>query len=536
MELLDFLREESVKNRDAVREEAKQVREFFIATAKWFSFPLGVVIAVAAWYFGKSYSEMRSRLIDEQQIAIKQMLADQQGATKQMLDEQKVSEKASVKQLSDENDRALRQEFSLPDIQAKIDKAAEDAAQGEAGRRIQEYAAKAANDKINQAIAPYEVRAQSMVKSLHIQELIGRAEADDAKAFDELLEIKDGATPEQQEVIKGTISKLQLSVVPQYYVGSDPSKCANLAGTSIRFLFDEGNPKSRQDAIISCVNIFLGSFSCSTVTGQTVPTLRVVENIVPNLVKHALQDPSLTVRGEAFSAIDQILRDGGALPAYAGTGGGALVPQVGFDPLDEVALSRWWKSHESSSSALALLSFVNRPGANIDFCVELYEDLAHFRQKSPQDAEEAIELTLKGLRASASEYAPSWRAVADNTSADEDHIKRQGGCKAFADNLILMIQTQSDPAKETGTDSSAANKAFLLDTIPEDIYLDGKLCPADSRLIPLIGETALNATDLRDRYIEIGVINKWTGEHLDPFDSKSIQDWLTGYKSLHHEG
>jgi len=200
MELLKFLREESAASRHALNDQAEADRTLLKHILWVVSVPLSIALAAATWFGISSISSLKQSIQDQAKVEGAQAIA-KSAAQLQAEVQTEVSEKV--------NDR-----FQTQNIKQTIHDAAVEATRTEAnpiireavktqvgsavaarGNQIEAIAVKAVNEKVTTAIAPLAAQASKSLDELRIQELIARANADDARAFDQLLPLRTGTSP-----------------------------------------------------------------------------------------------------------------------------------------------------------------------------------------------------------------------------------------------------------------------------------------------------------------------------------------------------
>lgn len=177
MELVKFLREQSEANRSALREEAianrsaqceesEAIRKLFTLTSSIVAIPLAVALALAGIFWYRDMNTMKEAMKQEGEAAAK----------------------LEIKRMDTHIDETLQAQFNTKSMQDRIDRAAEIATAGKAKSLIE--------DRVHAMIDPIQKQAQASLVTIHIQELIASANADDATAVDQLLSLRSTAKSE----------------------------------------------------------------------------------------------------------------------------------------------------------------------------------------------------------------------------------------------------------------------------------------------------------------------------------------------------
>jgi len=303
-ELLDFLQEQSEKNRVHLREEANAVRGLFISTARWVGIPFGIFIAIAAWFSWSSLRDMKQDLVSQAQAAATLQV-------QQSKDELQKSQDDMKQQVKDK----LQEEFRTERLHETMRVAAEKAVNVEAKGFIESISRKVATERIDKALKPVLEEARQDQDARHMQELIARANNNEASAFDELVEFESNPPPNTAETIKSAIASLH-EKFPSYNTGRD--QC------------DFPDPKTGTPPNIQgCANQL-------TVEDAHVPEEEAQKKRAmakqkgPKLVEFALSTQSLSERAMAIYGVNAIYKVG----------------PNGFDSLDIRSLREWWRSHK----------------------------------------------------------------------------------------------------------------------------------------------------------------------------------------------
>ena len=170
------LREDALANRAAQREDVEAVRRLFTTTSTIVAIPLAVALTLAGIFWFKDMNSMKEQL-------------EKEG---------KAAEQAEIEKMDAHIDATLQQQFTTKAMQDRIDRAAEKATEGKAKGLIE--------DRVRAITEPIQQQAQAQIASIHIQELIARVNADDAKAFDELLQLRDKGDTAQQALIRRVVA------------------------------------------------------------------------------------------------------------------------------------------------------------------------------------------------------------------------------------------------------------------------------------------------------------------------------------------
>jgi hypothetical protein len=286
-ELLTFLREEAEANREAQRKESEANRKLFLGTSAIVAIPLTVLLTLSGIFFYHDVDTMKKAM-------------EAQG---------EASAKAEIQTMDKHIDDTLQAQFKTETIKSTIQQAAVVATREQApglikevitpevkravasqGGTIKDVATRAATDEVKSAIDP-------VVADVKLQAVIARANADDAKAFDELLSVRETGATTKRDLVNGVIVNLQRHARAEFSIDrtSYYSECANPGGTAYQGMLTSPLVEVRKNAINDCIAYMeMGEWVPKAV--ESVSAFTVVETIVPMWINVAFNNPSLSVR------------------------------------------------------------------------------------------------------------------------------------------------------------------------------------------------------------------------------------------------
>jgi hypothetical protein len=481
MEFLKFLREESEANRRAQRDEAESNRRLLTDAFKIVSPVLAVVIALAGFLWFHDLATLKEAIRNEAEVEAK----------------------AEIKRMDEHIDGTLQARFQKEEIQKTIQRAAEAAAQKEArplieagvksqvreavaqqGGMIRKIAEQAVSSEVRETIEPLANKVGESIAELHTNEVIARVNADDAQAFDELLELKESGPASQRRLVDGVITDRHNHALDQFRAdGQNPARCAvpDPIGLGSYKVSD------RIQAIADCSGWFGGEFYSPR--WDRAALLNIEATVTPHIVEVALNDHSLAVRSAAIYYINSAFAH---IPAFKG-----------FDVLDNRGLRDWWNENKPNYYALELLSRAWSGPDDRDLA-GLYIELSRAAASSPPALRDTLEKELAEMRKAAA-------LRQDPPSGLKQKLGRDN-CVDVGNDFGLRKLDDSD------------SYSFL-----EIEYLQN--CPIVRTYLPRIADYAISSQLLTRRYAATMVVNDWVSEKFDPFDPKGLRDWWADHKT-----
>jgi hypothetical protein len=492
VELLRFLREESEANRKAQREESDANRKLFLDTSKVVAIPLAVLLTLSGIFFYHDVNTMKE-------------------AMKAQGEE---SARIEIQKMDKHIDETLESQFKTETIQKTIQQAAEVATREQApglikevitpevkravasqSATIKEVATRAATDEVKIAIDP-------VVADVKLQALIAKANADDARAFDELLGLRSTGSTSQKDLVNGVIVNLQRHAADgtaadrtSYYY-----ECANPGGTAYQALLTSPLVAVRKNAIADCIAYMEMGQWVPKVPGDSVSAFTVIETVAPMWIKIAFGDPSLSVRAEAITGLNRLFK------------GSPNVPLNGFDLLDTTFLRQWWAKNASNQAALALVAFAygGPPMQQVDRRIDqigLYDEAQRLAKISPQPLASELEQLRERMRSVAATDKPSPSELAKQMGRD---------CAGVQQDFGIRLQTYRNKPEDERVENYGLLEMQYLETA----------CTVQGQLLTQIAEYGISTRSLNRRYAAIEIVNKASGMSLDPYDSKPLEGWL----------
>lgn len=493
MELLKFLREESEANRQAQREDAVAGRKLLTDTFKIAAIVLVPLLAIATWLFAHDLNTLKESLKLEAEADTKVEIEKEKKEIAQTLQDQFQTDKikATVKEAAQSATReqapGLIKEVITPEVRNAVDR--------QSGT-IKDISTKAASERVEQEVSPLVGKANVTLVRLHIQELIGDANLDDAKAFDELLLRRATEPPEEQSRIDSLIADRRRHERDRLGDGG----CPDPESASSRIAIASRVMDQRRNAVAGCNEVLDAPFH-QVGQGQWVESFRLAQRALPVLVKVALEDQSLTVRAAAVDSINFILS---GCPEF---------PEGGFDLLETDKLRGWWKQNEPNYKALALLARAQQRRDDLDL-ISFYEELRQTGDSEPIPLRQLAKGTAEGMLS---------RASTNRAQKNANGFFRGRNLNSCSDvegdlrNSMEYQRKYEDPNRDPW--------ANLQDVAQLELgYLES--CEPDSQLISAIASYGTSTHSLSGRYWAITVVNKWAGTKLDPFQTKPLAEWL----------
>ena len=510
IELIKFLREESAANRSALsdeynsnraalREQADADRKLLQHTLWIVSVPLTILIALFGWFGIKDIGAIESRAKATLDATLEQNKAA--AALERQKGQEAVNEiRAESRKTSDAEiaraDKALQAKFSDENIQNTIEKAAKNATEGKAKTLIE--------DRVRAITEPIQQQAQAQLASIHTQELIARVNADDAKAFDELVQTRDKGDTTRQALIQRVVEDKHRNNFLSLLSGAAPTSCES-SSASFRGAMASSDVWIRKGAVENCLSL---SNVEQRLRGEAESFgLDLMGQIPPILVNIAINDPSLVVRRQAVYNFNELFQNS---PGY---------PSNGFDLLDPRDLSKWWEENKSHFKELQMLSFSETAqGIGLN-TIRLYDEVERTRNAAPPFLQKDFKATLDRMQSLAI------RHNSDPLPALEKNMGRNSCSDVIADFLKRLKSDSWTPERELAQSQSPDYGMWELQ------YLKTCEPPADPLLLKQVSALMVHTHLLERRYGATMIVNRWTGSNLDPFDTKEIQGWWVQHKS-----
>ncbi|MGH9524140.1 MAG: hypothetical protein ACRD3E_16580 [Terriglobales bacterium] len=504
MELFTFLREEAQANREALRTEADATRKLFTVISGIVAIPLAIAIAIAGWLWSHDLNTMKEAMKQEGEAAAK----------------------IEIKKMDEQIDETLQSQFQKDTIQSTIKSAAIDATRNEAkplieagvksqikdavaqqSGMIQKIATSAVNDKVQKTIGPLASKVEESVAAISIHALVARANADDAMAYDELLRIKDAQPPNQRALINGVISdraRYELNNtsgilrVNGETLSFSSISCRDPKSAIVQHSLRSSDVLTRKGVLQSCATWADDDVNSRILPDQSTSALQIEEELIPEVMKVALEDQSLSVRGAAFSIINGLFKHSPGFPEHA------------IEQLDTVALKSWWRTNEVNFQALHLLSRVSSSKKNLDLS-ELYERISRLKSMSPPDLKPFEEDALVQMRENAVRFQDDREAL----------VKKMGrnSCASVASDFDLRLQDWERRPGVVDFDEYGTWELEFLET-----------CPVEMSQVPRLVRLATDSNQLSRRYAASMLLKTWVAAKFDPFDRQAIQEWWNQHK------
>jgi hypothetical protein len=493
-ELLKFLREEAEASRKAQREESDANRKLFLDTSKIVAIPLAVLLTLSGIFFYHDINTMKEAM-------------KAQG---------EASAQAEIQKMDKHIDETLQEKFKSETIQNTIQQAAVVATRQQApalikevitpevkravasqSGTIKEVATRAATEEVKTAIDP-------IVADVKLQAVIARANADDAKAFDVLVGLRETGSLSQKDLVNGVIVNLQRHALEEIRLEWTSSyyECGNPSRSTYQSLLTSSLVSERKKAIGVCV-AYMEMGQWAPQGAESLSAFAVLETVAPMWIKVALDDPSLSVRAEAIRGINWLFK------------GSYGVPKNDFDLLDTTLLKPWWTKNGGNQAAIALLAFAqNSPNLGWKRRTDqigLYDEAQRLAKISPQPLAPELEQLREQMRSQAANDAPSPAELAKEMGRD---------CKGVQDDLGLRLQDYGKRPEQERVDDYGLLELQYLETA----------CSVQGQLLSQIAEYGVATRSLSRRYAAVEIVNKGSGVSLDPYDSKPLSEWLKTHK------
>jgi hypothetical protein len=352
-------------------------------------------------------------------------------------------------------------------------------------------------ERVHRMVDPLQAQAQASVTAIRIQELIAKANSDDAKAFDELLSLKSSGTVGQRDLVSRVINELHHRAMDWRFPEGQPFfECLDPQSSPCQEAIVSPDSEKRRKAVFS-----FGLVQRQEVGHQAYDACTGAGKVrfAPSLVKVALNDSLLSIRAPAIKSINAIFQEAPGIPSG------------GFDLLDTEGLREWWKSNEPNHDALALLSCV-RPSAWAGDGISIYEDIQRYEKNSPPSLATEFRKVLTRMRSESANRNKS-------TTAELERLTRRSSCSEFEGDFETRLRSYREhKASEEGDYLGLYDIEYM------------KTCPISITLLPQLAEYATTTRRLSVLYGAILVVNQWTGSSLDPYDQASVKDWWAAHK------
>jgi hypothetical protein len=497
-EILRFLSEESRKNREAMRQEASAVNELFIRASKIVAIPLAVVIALAGIFFYRSLGEMKQEMVNEGKIEAKLEIQKMEKHIDETLEAQFATDKikTTIQQAAQNATReqapALIKEVITPEVKEAV---------ARQSGTIKDIATNAATDEVNNTIKP-------IAAGLKIEDLITRTNLDDAKAFDELLQVRGSLEPDQKEKVDSAIAGRYSLARDRFNKFGDISGCLDPRTLEYQQLLASHDSATRYHVMFNCRDWWTQRVTdASYWSGKDLSPIQVAEQVTPEFVQVALNDAALSVRGGAVFVVNDLFKFS---PGY---------PNGGFDLLVTSDLRQWWHANQPNYRILAVISLARRPDY-VDIG-EIYDGLKALEPSATPRPRGDVEETLRNMRDEAIREQPQTSTSAQNPGW-KAWTRTQGTCSVDEREITERLKSwKADPTLIAGADYRQDEIGF------EIAYLEN--CPIVADFVPEVVRYSTGHS-MKLRYSATVVLNKWLNTKFDFFDSKAIKDWWANHK------
>jgi hypothetical protein len=322
-DMLQFLRDESDKHRQAMRDDGDANRKLLKDSLQLVAIPLTVLIAVAGFLGFRSVSDLKQGIQAEAERQTKQEVSKMEGQIRDTLNSQFQSDKLRllVKEAAKDatthsaqpliksevsSQVRIRVSAEEPTIRENVKKETQAAVQDMNGR-IQGIVESDVNSKVTSQVQPALIRLN---QAEELEELITRMNSGDATAFD-------------------------LIISNQYLNTLNPESRATAIGAARRVIHDAQsgivmtrnfNTPMNHEQLVQLLNspdADNRQASLDTLTGSSFDSSTIAK--VEELAEH---DPSLTVREAATRCFN-------------------LWTKQNFEPLNRDPLAAWWQQNRS---------------------------------------------------------------------------------------------------------------------------------------------------------------------------------------------
>lgn len=333
-ELMTFLRQESVANKDHLRNQAEADRELLKHTLWIVALPLTALITVAGIFGFRSVSDLKDTIRTQAQTETKTEIARMQADTEKQ-----------IKAMQGEIRNRLDDQFKGQIIRDLVKEAAKDQAQATAKPLIQREVAtqvrrqvdaeqgnirhtvtvetqtavkqmdkeigtlvkSAVDSKVQTEIQPVAAQVGGLRRDLELQRTINRVNEDDARALDELFAIPlNVLRPDEQRLVKSAV-RTAIEAHDQGIFRDRVFKI-QLSGEELINKLSSDDAWDRQAAL------------------DTLRANPKNPSLLPRIVSIMLNDPSLNVRVSAYRLFN----------AWTGQQ---------FQSLDKPSVVNWWNQH-----------------------------------------------------------------------------------------------------------------------------------------------------------------------------------------------
>jgi hypothetical protein len=475
LDQLKFLREEAEANRVAQREEASANRQLLTDALKIVSYPLTAVLVIVGFLGWHDLNTLKQTIRQEAQ---NEAQAESKKMDKQVADTLafQFQQENIQKTIKDAAVVAARTE-AKPLIEAGVKREIGTAVAAQSGM-IRSIATQAVSSKVEDTLTPLTRTVQASAASLHVQAVAARANADDSKAFDELLALRSTAGSDK-ELVEAAIAERYRHVDDRnMYIGTW-TKCTEPDSPAVRSLLFANSLEERKQGLANCAG--WEDFPGMTPPEMKQPLIDIQSQIAPLLVRIAENDPSLFMRKEAITTLNMM---------FAGAPG---FPKKGLDPLDTRELVRWWDANGAERRNLLLIADTKRPvSANITR-VDLYFQIREANAHTSGPLKPYLEKTIKEMEDSA-------RISNERAAAEVGRSASPSFCVPMTEHLIDAMQRGVVNAPSVDELQGLRN------------------CPANKALLPLIEKFRDNTNYLFLRYGATQLLNTWQHTSENPFE------------------
>jgi hypothetical protein len=352
-------------------------------------------------------------------------------------------------------------------------------------------------------------RAQALVETAHLQELIAEATADDAKAYDELVTLSQTASSDKRKLIADVLADRASSVKTHANFASNGENCIDRTGRVSTAIYSQ-DVAARHQSLAGCYQL-----GVSFQSGEPMPNLIQGVELTHALVRVTQNDSSLAVRYLAIYALNLMFIGS---PGY---------PVNGFQALDSLGVKTWWSANEPDCATLLLLARASDDSKSGTDSIDTYEQLEAQKAKANRKLVPNIHMALRQMLSLAPKRV---ELGVEKLPTNFRPVYDLDACKSIMFDLrvrlpSMKLSLKAVDASRSGEDNYRIVRSFL----PELRYV--KSCPVDKELENEIGEYAGTTDSLSGRYEGVGFLNAVLHANLDPFNGAEVKDWWAKHKS-----
>ncbi len=326
-ELLRFVQEQNTADREAIRNESEANRKLLLDSLKVLSFPVGILLAIAAFLGFRSVSDLKQTIQNEARNETQAEVKRMQDEIRNRLNDQfqtpaiqKMVREAAAESTKTSATPMIKAEVATqvksrveaerPSITAAVNQQTQTAVK-EMGTKIDVLVKDAVDSKVKAQVESVVEQVNLLKGEADIQLMITRMNADDARAFDSLSALKPDPDSEDWRLINSAIRSVYDTHAGGFYMSRN---------------FNQPITEEQMIAVLRHPDASMRQASLDTLVSKPHP------EILPDLVGMITSDPSLNVRCAAYRLFN----------AYT---------KQSFKCLDKNGVLQWWEANKKTAVA-----------------------------------------------------------------------------------------------------------------------------------------------------------------------------------------